>query len=197
MTRTQRSCRVPAKGAALVVLAAVVMLGEAALVATTSGAATVWPAAVVKAVSKFEPKAERVIQAEAEFALLLDAIPKAGAACAQPLGRGPLASTLSKGMAPLLSDTHFAEQGELALYPLSRLFSSRAAKRQYVADLDAVGTQFDALLELGTAVQAVSHDISSGDCSTAMGLASLDAGTLTNAVAKLKSALQKLEFTYT
>ena len=110
-------------GSATKQLAAFVLFTAAVLAATVpahgSRAETV-PPSVKQAVAKFEPKAQQVVATEADFARPLGALPRADAACEQPLARGPLAGSLTAGMAPLMTDTKFAEKGELQLYPLSR-----------------------------------------------------------------------------
>jgi hypothetical protein len=154
------------------------------------------PAQVTAAIQKWDPKAQAVLDVEGKFAEILAAVPRAQVACEQPLGRGPLASALRQGLSPLISDTHFAEQGMLALYPLSKLFRTHAAKANYVEVLDGVGKQFDGLLKFSSLVQDVSNDISSGDCSGGLGLAAMDSATLRNTTRNLVNALTRLRLAY-
>jgi hypothetical protein len=154
------------------------------------------PPQVKAAIQKWDPKAQAVVDVEGKFAQILDAVPRAQAACENQYGRGPLAAALRQGLSPLISDTHFAEQGMLALYPLSKLFPNKRAKASYVDALDGAGKQFDGLLKFSGLVQDVASDISSGDCGTALGLAAMDAATLKNTTRNLVTALTRLRLAY-
>jgi hypothetical protein len=150
------------------------------------------PPAVASAIDRFAPKAQAIVTNEAGFSKLLAAVPQATPACEQPLARGALAKVLAQSAGGFLDFTRSAEQGELALYPLSKLFPTHAAKSQYVASLDAVGTSFDALLAVAKSAQNVASDIGAGNCSEASGLASMDAGSVTTDIQKLNAHLAQL-----
>ena len=154
------------------------------------------PPSVTHGLQQWGSRAQAVVDHTSGFATLLQAVPRAMVACNQPLGRPYLAGGITSAAGAFLGFVHIAAQGEVSLYALSKQFKTALQKSRYVASLDRVGTVFDNLLQVGKNAQTVGSKISSGDCGTASGLASMTAGTLLLDIKKLDGALAQLQAAY-
>jgi hypothetical protein len=172
------------------------VLGASVAVQASASASPGTPAAVTSAIQRWEPKADAVIDAEKAFHQYLGKVPLMRPACDQPYARGPLARSMGGEASLFVGTTKSAEQGEVGLYALSKLFSLHSSKARYVAKLDAVGKQFDKFLAIGTDFKKIASDTAAGNCGDAIVLARADDSELTEDLRLLNLGLGQLLSAY-